>query len=1168
LGNGNISRDLNRGMPRADLKYVELDALAGLFADGVGSEFVRLLFERAPSAIAVFDRDMRYLAASRRWFEDYGLGDRDIIGHCHYDIFPDVPDRWKVEHQRCLAGEILSCEADEFVRDDGRSVWIRWELVPLRADGGRIAGLIMLTEVITRRVEAETAKEITEKHLQITRKIAHVGTWDWDMGNDQVTMSPEMCALIGVPADRNLILMSEFAGFVHPSDKADILTRIGRVRAGLEPRPELETRVMRKDGTVVWLRMAITASRDAAGAPRHVHGIIQDVTDQRLAQHQLAMRDRAFETAASPLTLTTLEGYYTYVNQAFVELLGAARKEDVVGLSVLDFAADRSQIRGSRDMLAKHGKWTGDARLRRADGREIDVHIYAAVVMDEDGKPFQFVVSYSDVTERKETLRALALRERELVQAQQLARLGPWRYDAATGIYSMPEETRRILGRDDDYVHYDQDRAVKWIHPDDLRVGLAEIERLYRGELDHVVIEYRRQEPKGDMAYLRIVVGAERDAFGNVTALSGLAQDVTSTRRLEEVHRETERAMAALMRNLSGMVYRCENDERWTMRYISEGSQRVLGYEPAELIDNRVLSYSDVIDPRDRQRVGDTIQASIAARQTFQLSYRVVTKTGETRWVLEQGSAIRDDDDRVIALEGYVADITAEQHVVEQLQESEARTRAIMDAVSVALITAGADGVIESFNPEAERLFGYPAAQAIGLELSLLVPGIYGAGHTDFRDNPRAVDPVPRELTGRRQWGEEFPLDLAVSALRIGERSIFIVSVRDLTERKKAEARLSQAQKMETVGQLVGGVAHDFNNLLMAMQLNLELASMLAAESEVTECIGVALNAVDRGAQLTKRLLAFSRQQPLEPKVINANELIRSMMRLLFRLLQENIETRTVLEPAVWSIEVDPAQLETALVNLIVNARDAMGEKGGGLRIETTNVVLDEAYAARHDDVSPGEHVRITVSDTGAGMPPEVLARAFDPFFTTKEVGKGSGLGLSMVYGFVKQSGGHISIVSSVGQGTSIILHFPRALAAPSAAPRRAPASETVRPGRETILLVEDDADVRLTVERLLKSLGYTVVTASDGPAALALVGAGLEPDLLLADVVLPKGLSGKDVSDAVAARVPSCRILFMSGYTEDAVMHHGRLDEGVVLLSKPFPRELLAGKIRELLDG
>ncbi len=1146
-------------MGLAERKYLDLGALEGLFSGGAGSDFVRLVFDRAPSAIAVFDRDMRYLAASRRWYDDYELGDQQILGRCHYDVFPDAPERWKAEHARCLAGETVLCEEDRYERSDGSAVYIRWELVPVRPDAGLPLGMIMLTEVITRRVEAEAAKQATEKTLEIAEQIAHVGTWDWDLRSDKVVCSPEMCRLLGLGDQAVTMRISDLVSHVHPSDAADVAERVARARLGLEPRPELLTRVVRPDGATIWLRLAIRASRDSDGSPQQIHGTVQDITDQRLAQRELAFRDRAFQTAASPLTMPTLDARYTYGNKAFVELLGYKSFDEIVGRPFRDFITEPERVTGSVDVLRQTGRWSGELRMVRADGSEFDVAILAGVVRDEEGEPFRVIVSYLDVTERNTALAELPRRENQLRQAQELARLGPLRLDLATGVYLLPAETRRILGLGDEHAEYSPELAVRQVHPDDLEYVRSAIERLRIGVSDREQLQYRYLPPGGDVVDLQVMLEAEQDSSGTVTGLVGVLQDVTGFRQLEKAHRETERAMSALMRNLSGMVYRCDNDQRWTMRFVSDACRRVLGYEVEDLIDNKLISYNDVIDPRDRQRVWVGIQSAIHDRRAFHLSYRVRTKQGELRWVLEQGSAIRDNQDRVVALEGYVADITAEQHIVEQLQESETRNRAIMESASVALITVSGQGLIESFNPESERLFGYDAADAAGRDIALLMPA--------FHDGP-AVGGAPRELTGVRKGGEEFPVDLSVSEMRLADRRMLIASARDLTDRKRAEARLNQAQKMETVGQLVGGVADDFNNLLMAMQLNLELASMLVADRpEVSETITVALNAVDRGAELTKRLLAFSRQQPLDPRVINANELIGNMMKLLHRLLRENVESRTLLEPAVWPVEVDPGQLEAALLNLIVNARDAMPD-GGTLRIETANVVLESADTEHHDDVSPGEHVRITVSDTGTGMTPEVLARAFDPFFTTKEVGKGSGLGLSMVYGFVKQSGGHIAIDSRVGEGTRVMLHFRRAHAAPVSSLSRKPVRETVRPGHETILLVEDDADVRQTVDRLLKSLGYQVIAAADGPAAVELIVGGLRPDLLLADVVLPKGMSGRDVSQAVAARVPSCRILFMSGYTEDAVMHHGRLDEGVVLLSKPFPRELLASKVRDLLDG
>ncbi|MEN3975930.1 PAS domain S-box protein [Emcibacter sp. SYSU 3D8] len=1145
-------------MGLADSKYVDPGALERLISGDAGDDFVRLLFEYAPSAIAVFDRDMRYLAASRRWYEDYELGDQQILGQCHYDVFPDVPDRWRDEHAKCLAGEARRCEQDRFDRSDGTTVYIRWELVPMGDGSAPPRGMVMMTEVITRRVEAEAAKQATEKTREIAEQIAHVGTWDWDLLTDKVHCSPEMCRLLGMGDNAITIGIDDLIAPVHPADVADMTARIARVRSGLDPRPELTTRVIRPDGTTVWLRLAVRASRDSGGKPVLVHGTIQDITDQRMAQRELAIRDRAFETAASPLTLSTLDARYTYGNKAFVALLGYSSFDDIDGRPFRDFITDPDKVAGSIETLRETGRWAGELRMVRADGTEFDVAVLAGVVLDDEGEPFRVIVSYLDITERNKALAVLSRREGQLRQAQKLARVGAWRLDIAGGIYQMPAETRNILGLDGGYAAYDQALAERQIHPDDFPQFEAAIQELESGAIDSARVQYRFLTPHGETIHLQVILEAERDASGTLTGLSGVLQDVTGFRQLEQAHRETERAMTALMRNLSGMVYRCENDERWTMRFVSDACRQVLGYEGHELIDNQLISYMEVLDPRDRQRVWDGIQSAIKNRHAFQMSYRITTKQGELRWVLEQGSAIRDEHDNVVALEGYVADITAEQRVVEQLQESEARNRAIMESASVALITANDQGMIESANPEAERLFGYPAAEIAGRDLAVLMPAFHAAP---------AEGGAPREVTGVRRGGEEFPVDLAVSDMRLGDRRLIIASARDLTERKRAEARLNQAQKMETVGQLVGGVAHDFNNLLMAMQLNLELATMLVDDRpEVAESINVALSAVDRGAELTRRLLAFSRQQPLEPRVINANELIGNMMKLLHRLLQENIDTQTHLDPAIWPMEVDPGQLEAALLNLIVNARDAMPD-GGSLRIETANVVLEPADAEHPDDVAQGEHVRITVSDTGTGMPPDVQERAFDPFFTTKDVGKGSGLGLSMVYGFVKQSGGHIAIDSSVGVGTRIVLHFRRAHAAPVSSMARKPEQETIRPGHETILLVEDDADVRQTIDRLLKSLGYQVTAAADGPAAVELIVGGLRPDLLLADVVLPKGMGGMDVAEAVAARVPTCRILFMSGYTEDAVTHHGRLDEGVVLLSKPFPRDLLASKVRELLD-
>ncbi|MBI1179374.1 MAG: PAS domain S-box protein [Alphaproteobacteria bacterium] len=1164
---------VNRGMEQKKLTFIDIDSLKPLIARQADSPFLRFLFERMPAPVAIVDTEMRYLAASRRWYEDYGLTGTDIIGRSHYEVFPDIPQRWKEAHRRCLAGEGLASREDQFLRADGSSIWLSWELVPVTGDADEVLGMMMLTEVITREVTAETARAESERSLMLAERAAHIGTWHWNLETDLVECSPEMCRLIGIDPASRIMKIDDLVQWSHPQDRATVAARVAGVRAGGEPHPMLETRVARPDGAVAWMRLAIWADRDEQGRTIRVNGVIQDVTEHRRVEREAAFRSEAIETAASPLAITGMDGLYIYVNRALVELFGVGSADDLIGRGAVDFAVDPSQIWGSITALRDKGRWTGELRLRRAnDGRVVDVSVYAAVVRDDDGMPYRIVASYSDVTERNRVVQELSRRESLLMQAQELARLGPWRFDVASRTYHLPPETRLVMGLGDGFATYGPTQAASWIHPADLPEVRRVTRRMLRGEIDRAEVQYRYSGSGRGTLHVRVIMGTERGPDGAVIGLSGLIQDVTSVMELERAHRETERAMAALMSNLSGMVYRCMNDERWTMHFVSSACRQLLGYEPDEIVDNRVVSYSDVIDPRDRARVWEVIQDAVVKRRAFQLSYRVIRRDGDLRWVFEQGSAIRDENDEVVALEGYVADITDEQRIVERLQESEERNRAIMAAASVAIVTADEYGNIESFNPEAESIFGYRAEEVVGRNLRLLMPEPHRSAHDEFLSRYRRgegggfLGTGPRELMGERKSGEVFPLDVAISAVNVGDRRIFIGSLRDLAERKKAEARLSQAQKMETVGQLVGGVSHDFNNLLMAMQLNLELANMLAADRpDVSESITVALNAVERGAELTRRLLAFSRQQPLVPKVVDANDVVNSMMRLLHRLLREDIDTRTVLDPDVYPVELDPAQLETALVNLVVNARDAMPE-GGSLIIETGNVHADAAVASEFEDMVPGDYVMLAISDTGSGMEPEVLERAFDPFFTTKEVGKGSGLGLSMVYGYVRQSGGHVKIYSEAGQGTTVKLLFPRSFRRVELAATPAPAP-TVRSGSETVLLVEDDADVRFTVERLLKSLGYTVVAASDGPAAVALIDEGFAPDLLLADVVLPKGMSGRDVSEAVAARVPDCCILFMSGYTEDAVMHQGRLDEGVVLLSKPFPRELLARKVRELLD-
>ena len=397
-----------------------------------------------------------------------------------------------------------------------------------------------------------------------------------------------------------------------------------------------------------------------------------------------------------------------------------------------------------------------------------------------------------------------------------------------------------------------------------------------------------------------------------------------------------------------------------------------------------------------------------------------------------------------------------------------------------------------------------------------------------------------------------------------GETDRIIGSVRDITERVKAEERLRGAQRMEAVGQLTGGVAHDFNNLLQVIRGNLELLEpALAGQEGAQRRLRNALYGADRAAQLTRQLLAFARRQPLEPQVINLSRLFGDMADLLRRTLGEGIEIETVVTDGLWNTVADPAQVESAVLNLAINARDAMVD-GGRLTIEITNATLDEAYTRDIEDLQPGQYVLIAVSDTGEGMTEEVQAKVFEPFFTTKTDGKGTGLGLSMVYGFVRQSNGHVQIYSEPGQGTTVKIYLPRARQSESPAAASPRASD--KGVGQVILVVEDDDNVRAAAVGLLEDLGYRCREAANAESALASLGEDLGVDLIFSDVVMPGSVKTRDFANRVEAMAPSLPILFTSGYTDNAIVHHGRLDPGVALLSKPYTRDDLARKVAQML--
>jgi signal transduction histidine kinase/CHASE3 domain sensor protein/FixJ family two-component response regulator len=540
------------------------------------------------------------------------------------------------------------------------------------------------------------------------------------------------------------------------------------------------------------------------------------------------------------------------------------------------------------------------------------------------------------------------------------------------------------------------------------------------------------------------------------------------------------------------------------------------------------------------------------------------------RWLAIGGATI------ALVLLGLAGRLLARTH--EQLMAAEAEQRALVtqmrtafDSISQGIAAFGADGRLLRWNERFPTLLGLPPAmmragtsyEAFGEQLA---DGDAAFLETEPQIRHGRAGRAPSEAVvyERTRGFDGRTFELRRTAL---PDNGFVLTVTDTTERMRAEATARDSQRLQAMGQLTGGIAHDFNNLLTVVLGNLEFVTNKSEPgSPVLTHIERAVWAAKRGAALNHQLLAFARKQPLAPTPIILSETLPDMATLLRRTLGEHIEVQVVDAAGLWPAMADPAQVESALLNLALNARDAM-PGGGRLTIEVANKVLDYDYARQHTEVAHGDYVMLAVSDTGTGMPPDVLARAFEPFFTTKPSGMGTGLGLAMVFGFAKQSGGHVKIYSEPGEGTTVRLYLPRAVGFESAGSPRDEAPMELPHGSATILVVEDDAGVREVTVEMLRDLGYRVLAAADGAAALRVFGENdAKVDLLLADIVLTGGMKGHEVARRLSEVRPGLRTLFMSGYTENAVVHHGRLDDGVQLIGKPFSRSQLARKVAEIL--
>lgn len=665
-----------------------------------------------------------------------------------------------------------------------------------------------------------------------------------------------------------------------------------------------------------------------------------------------------------------------------------------------------------------------------------------------------------------------------------------------------------------------------------------------------------------------------RDANGAVFATFVEGNDVTERVSAERALRASEARFRTFAQAMPNHVWAAREDG--SVEWINDRVHEYAGVERGELLGH---GSDRLVHPDDEARYRALWAASMASGAPLDAEIRVRRHDGEYRWHLVRarrepgeagdgalwiGSSIDIEDQKRASDALAAVNATLEERVERRTAERDRMWRLSKDI----MLVADLQGTLSAVNPAFTTILGWLESEVLATPLLDLV-------HPDDRESTTRQIEVLRlggqvyrfENRYRRKNGSWCNLSWTASP---DDQYIHAVG-RDISTdlarmeaMRRTEAALQQAQKMETIGKLTGGVAHDFNNLLQVIGGNLQLIARRAdGLPEIKKRVENAMNGVERGAKLASSLLSFARRQPLEPKAVKIGRLLGSMEDMMRRALGEEIDVEMVISGGLWTTEVDPAQLENAILNLAINARDAM-DGAGRLTIEVANAALDAAYCAAHPEVAPGQYVLLAVSDTGSGMPQEVIDQAFEPFFSTKPEGKGTGLGLSMVYGLVKQSGGHVKIYSEVGEGTTVKIYLPRSLQAEDHAGEQL--AQPANGGHETVLVVEDDEQVRLTVVDMLADLGYRVLRAGDAASALTVIDSGIHIDLLFTDVVMPGPLRSPELAKKARERLPNVAVLFTSGYTENAIVHGGRLDPGVELLGKPYTRDALARKIRHVL--